>query len=1323
MSKTGSESTKSANFWVGLRRVHWATASLALGGVLLSILFFHTARDAEISRTEAQFEDRVDHQISAIRRTLEAHEAVLNSLGSFVKTVSDQDLDQDRFSAFVAPLVAQIPGIQALEWVPRVPLNQRLAFEGKATSREFPDYLISEYSPAGDLVSAAERDEYFPVWLAYPLAGNRKAVGFDLGSEANRFEAINRAMETDQATATAPIILVQEQRNQSAYLEFLPVWGAPSENRVSRELKGFVLGVFRAEDVITNSLRGLVENPLPMSIKDLDAAELPLIYGQAAGNASGDQMARVLSVSVGGRLWQMRMTANSPVGREPGFLPWMILWGGLALTAITGILLMVLARSHAAVESVVRQRTGELKISEDLLARERKLFTGGPVVVFRWRAATGWPVEYVSPNVRTVFGVEVADLTSGRVSYSDFIHPEDVEAVGREVEAKAAAGINYFEQDYRIIDRSGCVRSVVDFTVVVRNDAGEATHYEGYVLDVSEREEARQQLLENRQRLNLALSGAALGLWDWNVQTGTVYFDERWAAMLGYEVQELTPDVETWSRLVHPDDLPQVMAILKEHLDGNTTQYESEHRLQHKDGSWVWVLDRGKVLQREKDGLPLRAVGTHLNITERRLQKDRHQAWQMLREQTTQALARCISPADINGVARSITEELAFNLGASYAFMVRLNDRSSNVRTLLEWPTPRESGPRGYRHASEPHSDFWWRLTADNRGVKIVDLNQIALPPNLQKLLDSKNVQGIALIIVPITPTVRIICGIATEKTSTAWLPFERETMHVIREAFAFAQQRIALRHDNELTRRQLVLALERAEQTNKVKTTFLARMSHEIRTPMTAIVGLSDILTKSNSHLDEREREWLKNIHHNADHLVALLNDLLDISKIDVGELQISNEPVNMQDILETVQATLQPRAQEKMINLEITLQPEVPVRFTSDGLRLRQILLNLAGNAVKFTDRGTVDVDVNYRQIDGDCPGELVVLVRDSGVGIAKEQIEAIFQPFLQAPNDNLASRGGTGLGLDISRRLARALGGDITVVSQLGLGSAFTFTLPLAEVSSNAVGGGSTSGTSMVASDDSAALKALAGKRILLVDDNSDNRQVVRFYLEEAGVELDTAEDGAKGVDRARSAKASGSPYDVILMDMRMPVMNGYDATLCLRKSGFKTPIIALTAHAMDGDEQACLNFGCNAYVSKPIVQSTLLTTIATLLPPGECQIDESRHIPVVDLCSNLVDNPRFAPHLRSYLEGLPSVLDDLTVALAKGHREAVRNIVHRIHGTAANFGFPTITDEARNCEAALSRGDGLETIAGLTTLTQLLAAAIAGRKSDQTVAEMI
>ena len=164
MSKTVHKSTKSANSRAGLRRVYWATAGLASGGVLLSMLFFHIARDAEINRVKAQFEDRADHQISAVRRTLESHEAVLNALGSFVKTASD--LDQDRFSAFVAPLVARVPGIQALEWVPRVPLEERLAFEDHAASREFPHYRISEYSPAGDLVSAAERAEYFPVWLA-----------------------------------------------------------------------------------------------------------------------------------------------------------------------------------------------------------------------------------------------------------------------------------------------------------------------------------------------------------------------------------------------------------------------------------------------------------------------------------------------------------------------------------------------------------------------------------------------------------------------------------------------------------------------------------------------------------------------------------------------------------------------------------------------------------------------------------------------------------------------------------------------------------------------------------------------------------------------------------------------------------------------------------------------------------------------------------------------------------------------------------------------------------------------------------------------------
>jgi PAS domain S-box-containing protein len=1440
-----------------LRWIYWIAAALAVAGIAASVLFHRIADDAEHQRAVRSFQDVAEHQVHAVSRTVETQRVALGSLCSYMQT--DDDVDQERFAAFTTGLVADIPGVHALEWVPMVTAAERDAFEKRARTDAFPDFRITEISPVGDLVNARSRDIHYPVTLVYPVSSNRRALGFDLGSEPSRLAALNRAAETGRPVATAPVTLIQEQGDQRGYLMFMPVWSDPRGMRAAGELRGFVLGVFRAGDVMTGALEAMNDASLPMTVRDLDADTD--LYTTGAGQADGLTGNHFLDV--GGRRWLVTIGSRRAADVGRGLAPLAILVGGLVLTAVLCILLIAVARNQARTESLVESRTRDLRTSEERLrtvadlssdfvfwrrpdgrfeyvspaaraitgyqtaefmarpslldeiilpadrepwrrhwqstlggerceslefrlrtrggdtkwvrhrcrpihdqrggligvrasivditeakrheeelARERRLFTGGPVVVFRWRAAPGWPVEYASPNVADLLGVSADDLTSGRAAYGQCIHPEDADRVAREVATYTESGAAHFEQDYRVIDTDGRVRDVLDVTVVVRDDHGQATHYEGYLLDVSEREEARRALEESRQRLDLALSGADLGLWDWNIPDGDVIFDARWMAMLGYEPDELPSRIETWTDLVHPDDLPRVMAKLQSHLDGATGQYESEHRLRHKDGSWVWVLDRGRVLERDRAGQPVRAFGTHLDITERHREKQRHDAGMALRERAAQALARCASPADLATVAKVVTADAAAQTEAGHAFMIRLNDETDDVRLLMEWHGDEDgggdTGADAFRLAIDGQGVAWWRLVGECRGVRLVSLANATLPDGLQRFFAACGARSVALMVMRVGRGNMYVVGLASGRDLPDWPAFDLDTLKSIREAFEHAQQRVAFERENEQTKRMLVSALERAEQANRIKSNFLARMSHEIRTPMTAIVGLTDILARSSDDLDETRRQHLSRIGHNADHLVALLNDLLDISKIDAGELQISHEPVAIADILETVSATLGPRAREKRIDLSVTCAPDVPVRFISDRLRLRQILLNLAGNAVKFTDEGSVDVIVTYRQPAGDQPGDLVVVVRDTGIGIDDDQLEAIFQPFLQASGEDLSSRGGTGLGLDISRRLARALGGDITVVSQRGLGSAFTLTLPLDQVC--AVGDGDTAGqASRLEADDETVRRSLAGRRVLMVDDNPANREVVGFYLGEAGVRVDTAADGAEGVKAALAAADSTDPFEVILMDMRMPVMDGYEATAKLRQAGLDTPIIAVTAHAMDGDEQACLNFGCNAYVSKPIVESALLAKVASLLPartetmPDEATGPEPASpsepaAPTADtaatgvLCSNLADNPRFAPLLKRYLASLPDVRNDLAAALAMNDADATREIVHRIHGTAANFGYPDITDAARRSEAAIREGKPLDAIGDLDTLIDLLTAAIAGAGATDPTLEL-
>ena len=483
------------------------------------------------------------------------------------------------------------------------------------------------------------------------------------------------------------------------------------------------------------------------------------------------------------------------------------------------------------------------------------------------------------------------------------------------------------------------------------------------------------------------------------------------------------------------------------------------------------------------------------------------------------------------------------------------------------------------------------------------------------------------------------------------------------------------------------------AEAANRAKSIFLATMSHEIRTPMTAIVGYSDLLARSSDEASSSERkpaterkEWVRQIGRNAEHLVSLINDILDLSKIEAGQMVLTRNRHRLIPIIEGVLALMNPIAEEKLLRLDVVFDGPIPEYIETDSVRLRQILINLVANAIKFTETGRVVVRVGVRFDQSPERQQLYLAVEDTGIGIEEERIELLFSPFAQLHQSSTSQFAGVGLGLDISRRLARLLGGDVDVMSVPGEGSTFTLHLP-AEPESDWMDPATIELDTPVrqqASDVRESLD-LDGIRVLSVDDNPDNQSIIGFLLEEAHATVQHAADGAAGLEIALRAAESGCPYDLILMDMRMPVMDGYTATARLRERGITTPIIALTAHAMTGDEDKCLEAGCDAYLGKPIVPRLFFDAIKQSLP--ELGGVAENHDSPATLTSSMAGNARFAPTLRKYLAAMPKVVRELKNARVSGDNDTLCTLVHRLHGTATSYGFPSITEAAGECEGIL------------------------------------
>jgi PAS domain S-box-containing protein len=396
-----------------------------------------------------------------------------------------------------------------------------------------------------------------------------------------------------------------------------------------------------------------------------------------------------------------------------------------------------------------------------------------------------------------------------------------------------------------------------------------------------------------------------------------------------------------------------------------------------------------------------------------------------------------------------------------------------------------------------------------------------------------------------------------------------------------------------------LQLEKERADAANRAKSEFLANMSHEIRTPMTAILGYADLLRDRVT--DPVDHEAIDTILRNGDHLLAIINDILDLSKIESGRLDVECIPCSPSQLVADVMALVRPRADEKGLMLAVDFDGPIPAIVHSDPFRLRQILINLIGNAIKFTDRGRVLVKVGLTRSSthhSPLTTHLAFSVSDTGIGITPDKLERLFQPFTQADASTTRRYGGTGLGLAICKRLCDMLAGELSAESNLGQGSTFRLTIPIAKAASQTFFELPTVPIAALAIPELTppSSDVRLHCRLLLAEDGPDNRRLLAFILERAGADVTLAENGQIAMELALAAEADQRPFDLVLMDMQMPVLDGYGATELLRSLGFNRPIIALTAHAMTGDREKCLKAGCTDYATKPIDRPRLLAQIA-------------------------------------------------------------------------------------------------------------------------------
>lgn len=541
----------------------------------------------------------------------------------------------------------------------------------------------------------------------------------------------------------------------------------------------------------------------------------------------------------------------------------------------------------------------------------------------------------------------------------------------------------------------------------------------------------------------------------------------------------------------------------------------------------------------------------------------------------------------------------------------------------------------------------------------------------------------------------------------------------------------------------QLRLSKDEAEQANRAKSDFLANMSHEIRTPMNAILGFTEVLKRGYDKNPEESKRYLATISSSGQHLLGLINDILDLSKVESGKIELELLPYAAHAVAQEVVKIMSVKAQEK--DLSITFEPltNVPEQLMIDSAKLRQILTNLIGNAIKFTEQGGVTVSMKYFvQVKRPM---LEIKVADTGIGMSDAQAEAVFSPFVQADSSITRRFGGTGLGLTISKRFAEAMNGDIIVTSQQGEGSQFTLVIE-AEAAE---------GAKLLEADEllvethqegavSGEQWQFKGSRILVVDDGDENRDLLEVVLSDVGLTIDTAVDGQDGLDKVRA-----NEYELVLMDVQMPVMDGYTAVGHMRKEGYSLPIIALTANAMKGAEQACLDAGYSGYMTKPIDIDRLLARLADELPSEQVSTalaeaaDET--VPIVaplqarqeetiqpettqvettqvettqagpdelvvgePISSTLPLNiPKFQALVDKFILRLAERLRELDAAVANQDYQTIADLGHWLKGSAGSVGFHDFTEPALELEEQAKQQQQLQveaSVKGIHTLYQ-------------------
>jgi len=765
---------------------------------------------------------------------------------------------------------------------------------------------------------------------------------------------------------------------------------------------------------------------------------------------------------------------------------------------------------------------------------ERRLvdiIQGAEVGTWEWNLPSG--INIINARWAEIVGYRLEDLAPFDINvWRELVHPADLAHAESKLAQVHARETDHFEYHLRMRHRAGHWVRVLSRGRVARwAPDGSPEMMAGVHIDITALKQAEERLAQ-------IIDAAMAGTWEFRAPDGRIQINDYWANMLGYNREELEGlPGHGFRGLVHPEDLARLDQLHEQRLARGETYFSHEMRMRHKDGHWVWILSRGQVMERGTDGQPVREGGIHLDISERKMLESQLTAERDYLTRLMETSASGIAALDAQGRFIYVNREAEEILGLNAAAI------EGRTHDSPEWQMSALDGSP-FAHAGM----IAQRVVQQREIVRDVRFS-ISWPDGTRRMLSINaapiSAEGLA---------VRVVCSI-----------------NDITEQIAA---------ETELRK-----AAERAEAANQAKSRFLANMSHEIRTPLNGVLGMAQVL--EDELTEPRHRHILGIIRESGEMLLGVLNDVLDMSKIEAGKLTLEDVAFDPTGLASRIEAMHQPNATAKGLRFDLHLTPAARGMRMGDPSRLSQVLHNLIGNAVKFTESGGVTVTM-------DAPGgdRLDVTVRDTGIGMTEAQLARVFEDFEQADGTVTRRFGGTGLGMSIVRRLVDLMGGEIAITSTPGAGTEVRLHLPLPRASAPAA----------CPAGPAAGARSLAGLRVLVADDNHTNRLILHTMLTRLGIETVMVADGRAAVETWEPGR-----FDVLLLDISMPVLDGMSALAELRTleaaAGVPpAPALAITANALSHQVAEYAQAGFAAHLGKPFRREDLEAALAAVTQPG-------------------------------------------------------------------------------------------------------------------------